>query len=156
MRRSIIPLSLILLFVAIGTGPTLGNAATSRNEWLVQESSGTVTVKGASNDMHALSIGVGTHLSAPFTVQTGVDGHIVITHGEDRLTVRPQTLTSVALSTPSEKGVITRVSQTIGAVLYQVEHRINDRFEVDTPYLVSVVKGTTFNIHVTSDSSTVP
>lgn len=151
MRLPIPGVFLLLMLFMLGV--SVADADTVRRNWMVVEVSGAVDIKDAANNM--LSTRAGTHLDAPFTIITGSDGHAVVSHGQDRLTVGPDSRASVPQPTPTESGVITRISQMLGSVLYQVEHRIKDSFEVDTPYLVSVVKGTTFNIRVTPDDSTV-
>ncbi|HEY9099389.1 MAG TPA: FecR domain-containing protein [Thiobacillus sp.] len=121
----------------------------------MQSATGSVSVKGAAADGTALVASTGARLKAPFIVQTGADGGLTLTHDEDTLTIRPNTVTSVPTATATHSGITTRIRQSLGAVFYQVQHRVQDRFEVETPYLVSVVKGTTFNIHVTDLSTTV-
>jgi hypothetical protein len=129
------------------------NADSMPQNWTVLEATGAVNIKATSG----LDLGsqAGTKLDPPFTIQTGANGHAVITHGMDKLTISPNTMSTVPLAKSIKTGLITRIQQTIGSILYHVEHRITDRFEVDTPYLVSVVKGTTFNIRVTPDASNV-
>ncbi len=129
------------------------NADPTGKYWTVSEISGTASIESAAGKQ--LNAQTGSQLDPAFTVLTGADGHVVISHGQDRLTVGPDSRSTVALPKQTESGIITRIKQALGSVLYQVEHRVNGGFEVDTPYLVSVVKGTTFNINVTRDASTV-
>jgi hypothetical protein len=119
----------------------------------VVETSGSVEFTDGAR--HRLAAQVGATLDPPFTIVTGEDGRAAVSHGQDRLNVSADSHVEVPQPAKAEKGLITRINQTLGSVLYQVEHRIQDSFEVDTPYLVSVVKGTTFNIHATPDDSTV-
>ena len=142
-----------LLIMPFMLGISVVDAETVPRSWTVAEVSGAVDIRDAINNK--LGTQVGSQLDAPFTVVTGGDGHAVVTHGQDRLTVGPDSQLTVPQPTPTESGVITRIRQKLGSVLYHDEHRIKDSFEVDTPYLVSVVKGTTFNIRVTTDDTTV-
>ena len=149
MRLPAIGLLCLLMVFNVG----ISEAATDSlpKNWTVIEGAGEVSIKTASG--LALSIQPGTKLNPPFTILTGTDGRVVVTHGQDKLTISPNSKST--FPEPGETGQITRIQQTLGSVLYHVQHRVKARFEVDTPYLVSVVKGTTFTIHVSSDASTV-
>ena len=50
---------------------------------------------------------------------------------------------------------MTRVVQWLGAALFEVDHRPDPHFEVDTPYLTAIVKGTAFTVEVTREGSAV-
>ena len=128
-------------------------AETIRRDWMVMSMTGTVEFNDTAK--HKLNAQKGTMLAAPFTIVTGEDGHAEVSQGEDELRVEPNSRVEVPQPFVAEAGVTTRIRQTLGSVLYHVQHRIKDSFEVDTPYLVSVVKGTTFNIRTTADDSTV-
>src|SRR5262249_27249896 len=54
-----------------------------------------------------------------------------------------------------EDGAMTRVVEWLGQALFEVEHRPDPHFEVDTPYLTAIVKGTAFTVEVTHDGSAV-
>lgn len=145
-------LLLSLLFcVSLMLSPA-GAAATALT-WSIHEISGEVHIQDATGQVVA---GVsGLALSPPFMAQTGDDGRLVLGHGRDRVTVVSGTRFEVSEPRSSNGGLIDRVFQSLGSMLYQIEQRMQGGFEVETPYLVSVVKGTTFNILVTADASTV-
>lgn len=151
MHSALLRFTLLSLLSIVAV--SVANAAATPQDWIVLEAAGSVEIRGTADT--GLTTHAGTHLDAPFTIQTGADGHAVIAHGQDKLTLGPDTRSTIPRPTPTESGVITRISQALGTVLYQVEHRATYSFEVDTPYLVSVVKGTTFNVRVTADSSAV-
>src|SRR5262249_60063119 len=50
---------------------------------------------------------------------------------------------------------VQRVLQQTGSSLFHVHRGTIDRFQVETPFLVSVVKGTVFNVLVRDDGATV-
>jgi ferric-dicitrate binding protein FerR (iron transport regulator) len=50
---------------------------------------------------------------------------------------------------------MTRVMQWLGEALFEVDPRPSPQFEVDTPYLTAVVKGTAFTIQVARESASV-
>lgn len=122
--------------------------------WSIVEISGSVTITDEFGqrvkDAHE-----GIVLVPPVSMFTGSDGRLVLVHGQDHLTVSSNTRLDIPQSQSSDTSLITRIKQSLGSILYQVGHRLNGGFEVDTPFLVSVVKGTTFNILVTEDATTV-
>ena len=144
-----------MLFIIILAGPGIASAQTRVDHvWSVVEVSGAVTVMDVSRREFP-NLRTGVRLPAPFSVQTGSDGHLVLAHGQDKLTVGAEARFTVPLSRTNASDPATRIKQGLGTVLYQVEHRTKGTFQVETPFLVSVVKGTTFNIRVTADDSTV-
>ncbi len=54
-----------------------------------------------------------------------------------------------------DDGVRTKIVQAMGSLLFKVEKRANQHFEVETPYLAAVVKGTTFTVSVDGETSAV-
>jgi len=153
MRPLLIRIHLLIFIIC--ASPGLASAQTRADQvWSVVEVSGVVTVMDVSRREFP-NLRIGARLPAPFSVQTGSDGHLVLAHGEDKLTVGAEARFTVPLSQTNASGLATRIKQGLGTVLYQVEHRTKGTFQVETPFLVSVVKGTTFNIRVTADDSTV-
>lgn len=139
----------LVMFFSLGTPGSYADSLPTN--WRVVEASGEVHIKTASG--RVLNTQAGTSLEPPFSILTGPNGRLVITHGQDKLTVSPDA--KLTIPAPTGAALVTRIQQTLGSILYDVQHRFTERFEVDTPYLVSVVKGTTFNIQVTSEASTV-
>ena len=150
MRRFIARVA-CLLCLSISVSQAI--ADTMGEQWMVDEVSGMVTIKSASGEM--LSTNAGAQLIAPFTIETGANGRVVVSHKLDRITVGENSKSTITLPKHAGASIFTVIKQTLGSALYEVEHRVKDSFEVDTPYLVSVVKGTTFNIHVTQSASSV-
>lgn len=141
-------LALFLLCACAAFGPAFAA------EWTVASRTGEVRVQTARLALDAAELAPGVTLLAPFTVHTGSDGELVISRGEDTLTIGPGS--RIEIPEPPETGdAVTRVRQSLGSVLYQIQHRAKALFEVHTPYLVSVVKGTTFNVLSSADTTTV-
>lgn len=156
MPLSIARLSATLFLLLLWAGLALGAASTSADEWTVTGVSGEVGVTTQQARLGAADIVPGLRLQAPFTVRTGSGGELAITRGEDSLGIGPDSLLDLPEAAgDGAGGPLTRIHQKLGSVLYQVRHRLEALFEVHTPYLVSVVKGTTFNVLATADSSTV-
>ena len=126
----------------------------SANEWTVQSSSGDVSAATTGPD-NWRNIKPGQTLTAPFSIRTAATGQAVLIRGDDTLLVAPESVIEVRAARRSDAGLITRILQSIGSLVYQVEKRPQQRFEVETPYLVSVVKGTRFTISVTEREAVV-
>jgi hypothetical protein len=147
----------ILIFLCAVTVSRLALAdpgALSANEWTVRSSSGDVSAASVGPD-NSRSIKSGQTLTAPFSIRTAATGQAILIRGDDTLLVAPESVIEVRAASHSDAGLITRILQSIGSLVYQVEKRPRQRFEVETPYLVSVVKGTTFTISVTEREAVV-
>ncbi|MBL8699057.1 MAG: FecR domain-containing protein [Alphaproteobacteria bacterium] len=118
-------------------------AAQQRASWVVVESSGRaeILVSGAQ----PVSLRAGGALAGGEQVRTGSDGRVVLRRGGDTLIVAPDS--AVALPADAD-GMFTRVLQLIGSLIVRVEARKDGAFEVRTPYLVAVVKGTLFAVSI--------
>jgi hypothetical protein len=78
-------------------------------------------------------------------IRTGPDGSVVLTRQDESVTIGSD---SAFQPQPATDGMLTRIYQKIGTLLFKVQKRSNAHFEVQTPYLVAVVKGTTFTVNV--------
>ena len=85
-------------------------------------------------------------------IETGPGGEVVLRRGEDSIRMTPNSRVELAASTAND---LTRVQQTRGSVSFDVETREGRRFEVETPFLVAVVKGTQFTVTVGTDDANV-
>ena len=86
------------------------------------------------------------------SVRSGPDGWAVLGHGKDRIAVSARTEVDLPQQSPSKA---TRVLQSIGTMLFQVDKVPGRAFEVETPYLIAGVKGTTFGVSVGDDTANV-
>ncbi len=122
--------------------------------WTISQTSGvarlqTADARGAQTWAPAVT---GARLQPPFAVETGIDGHAVLSNGMDSVTVNENSRVEISVDATDN---LTKALQTLGNLLYQVLPGKSRRFEVHTPYLVSVVKGTTFAVQVTDEYATV-
>src|SRR5205085_2872649 len=87
------------------------------------------------------------------TIQTGRNGRVLLVRGEETILIAPNSVIGV----PSEKkdGLSTTILQRVGSILLEVEKKNVKHFEVETPYLVAVVKGTQFSVTVNAASTSV-
>ena len=73
--------------------------------------------------------------------------------GEETILVAPNSV--IALPTEKKDGLSTTILQQAGSILLEVEKRNVKHFEVETPYLAAVVKGTQFRVTVNATSTSV-
>jgi hypothetical protein len=134
------------LFIAVGLSAVAAPkaAAEEPTRWVVAASQGDATQQAA--DGAALPVAAGAVLAEGASVRTGADGRLVVAHGNDRMTVSANS----AFTMPRDADPATGPSilQTLGTLLFKVEHTPGRRFEVDTPYLAAVVKGTVFTVSI--------
>lgn len=124
--------------------------------WVVSNTFGSVSVNLQGKDETALTgVKVGDRLRTPFAVKTGDTGNLTVTHGDDRVSIGPNAHLVFPAKRQASAGNTVHIDQRLGSVLYKVEHRKKDTFSVETPYLVSVVKGTVFTITTSVEDTTV-
>lgn len=144
-------MGIVTMFVALLLAATLAIAtAQPREAWRVVETSGRAEVVGSGPQPIALS--GGSEVSGDVRIRTGSDGRVVLRRGGDTMIIAPD---SVMALPAAEPGGLTRVLQFLGAMIIRVETRAADAFEVRTPYLVAVVKGTIFSVAVDASGATV-
>lgn len=112
--------------------------------WSVESHAGTVWVHQAS--LQPVALNPNQNLRAGSTIETGDDGRVVIIRGDESIIISPRT--SIALPEHRDTGMATTILQSFGTILLQVEKRAKQHFEVETPFLAAVVKGTKFTVTV--------
>ncbi len=119
--------------------------------WNVESHAGTVWVKHAA--LQPVALNPSESLRAGSTVETGEDGRVVLVRGDESIIVSPRT--SLALPEHNDNGMATTILQSFGTILLQVEKRAKQHFEVETPFLAAVVKGTKFTVTVDQSGAAV-
>lgn len=124
--------------------------AAEAQPWIVDSVSGDVYVRQSSPEGKGNSKNVvpGTILWAPFEVITGGEGKARLQRGEDRIEVSPNSVVELGADSTEPSGVLSHVKLMLGLALFQVDKLPQRGFEIETPFLVSVVKGTTFTVRV--------
>ena len=92
------------------------------------------------------SIGAGDRLS------TGVGGALILSRGEDLVTMAENSRIDIVDPQPL---ATTLIAQPYGQVEYQVTKEKVPHFQVDAPLLATVVKGTTFTVDASPSQSSV-
>jgi hypothetical protein len=119
--------------------------------WIVVESSGPAEVRHDRGSW--LPLVAGLAVSAPGEIRTGAAAEVLLQRGDDRVHLMGQSY--LELPPAAADGAMTRLVQWLGEAFFEVGHRPNPHFEVDTPYLAAIVKGTAFTVEVTHDDSAV-
>jgi hypothetical protein len=137
-----------LAMVLIGSS---GALAADDGVWSVSKSSGDVwiTTTGAS----PASLTPDDTLKPGDTIRTGRNGRVLLVRGEETILIAPNSV--IGLPTEKKDGLSTTILQQAGSILLEVEKRNVKHFEVETPYLAAVVKGTQFSVTVNAGNTRV-
>ncbi len=87
------------------------------------------------------------------TIRTGRNGRVLLTRGAETMLISPNSV--IGLPTDAQDGMATTILQRAGSILLDVEQRNVKHFEVETPYLAAVVKGTQFRVTIDAGSTKV-
>jgi len=119
--------------------------------WTVSKSSGEVWL--TNSGAQPASLKPEEFLKPGDTIRTGRTGRVLLQRGEESMMISPNSVVGV----PAEKkeGLSTTIVQQAGSILLEVEKRNVKHFEVETPYLAAVVKGTQFRVTVNATSTSV-
>jgi FecR protein len=146
--------ALLLLLVAAlcsDRAGTLRAEEPATPSWIVAESHAPVVVRFGEGQWQTLP--AGSAVKPGGEIRTGDGGMVVLHRGEDR--VRLLANSTLALPAEKEAGAMTRLKLWLGRAFFQVKSRPSWSFEVDTPYLVGIVKGTAFTVDVSRFGSTI-
>jgi len=87
------------------------------------------------------------------SIRTGRNGRVLLVRGEETIMISPNSV--IGLPAGKKEGLSTTIVQQAGSILLEVEKRNVKHFEVETPYLAAVVKGTQFRVSVNAASTSV-
>jgi ferric-dicitrate binding protein FerR (iron transport regulator) len=119
--------------------------------WIVAEVEGPAMVRYDRGAWQRLDLGAA--VAAASEIRTGRDAHVVLVRGGDRVRLFAQSYLELPKAAADDG--MTRLMQWLGEALFEVDPRPSPQFEVDTPWLTAVVKGTAFTIQVSRDSAAV-
>lgn len=135
------------------TAAQADDGAQTDSLWLVQNIEGDAQARRADGGDDWFPLRVGQALEPGSEVRTDPVSHVALISGREVLDVAPDSqvqLPAVNLTPPPM-----RVIQWFGDVIYEVGKRPAPNFQVDTPHLAAVVKGTKFTVKVDDDGSVV-
>jgi ferric-dicitrate binding protein FerR (iron transport regulator) len=119
--------------------------------WIVAEVEGPAMVRYDRGAWQRLDLGAA--VAAASEVRTGRGAHVVLVRGEDR--VRLFAHSYLELPKAAADDGMTRLMQWLGEALFEIDPRPSPQFQVDTPWLTAVVKGTAFTIQVSGETASV-
>lgn len=137
MRPTAIPALTVLLL-------SLFSTVARAEDWVVTKATGQVW--HAPAQAQPVSLGVETKLAPGDLVQTGPTGRVMLTRGSERILLAPNSV--ISLPKTQDKPGFTTILQQAGAIAIEAEKKDHKHFEVLTPYLAAVVKGTQFTVTV--------
>ncbi len=143
--RMVLMTATLLLAVAAAIPPMA--RADSGNEivWTAAKVNGTVSYRESGGDgVRWIPLRQGALLSALAQLKTGPDGRAELTFENSTIVAAPNS--ELNLPGPTPRNAVYRVSQGVGTFLYKIKHATRDKFEVQTPYLTTIIKGTVFTV----------
>jgi FecR protein len=138
-----------ILAMALALGAASNAHAGEGETWSVSKSSGEVWM--TSTGAQQVSLGQEEVLKPGDTIRTGRNGRVLLVRGAETILVSPNSV--IGLPTEKKDGLSTTIVQQAGSILLEVEKRNVKHFEVETPYLAAVVKGTQFRVSVNTGSA---
>jgi hypothetical protein len=136
---------------ALILGTASGASAADDGVWSVSKASGEVWV--ATDGAQPASLSQEEALKPGDTIRTGRNGRVLLVSGAETILISPNS--AVGLPAEKKEGLSTTIIQQAGSILLEVEKRNVKHFEVETPYLAAVVKGTQFSVTVGAGSTKV-
>src|SRR4051812_49173131 len=125
--------------------------AADGEDWTVHKSSGEVSLTGSG--VQQASLKQEDVLKPGDTIRTGRTGRVLLKRGDEMILVSPNSV--VGVPAQQKEGLATTIVQQAGSILLDVEKRNVKHFEVETPYLAAVVKGTQFRVTVNAGKTSV-
>lgn len=139
------------LMAALVLGAASAASAADDGVWSVSKASGEVWI--ATDGAQPASLSKDDALKPGNTIRTGRNGRVLLVRGEETILISPNSV--VGLPAEKKEGLSTTIIQRAGSILLEVEKRNVKHFEVETPYLAAVVKGTQFSVTVGAGSTKV-
>lgn len=142
--------SLMLLSMLTTSVAIAADFSTPDNQWHVLTTQGNVYTKPAAADKNSwVAVKQDDLLIAPLHIKTGENARITLKHRNDQTTVGPNSVIEFAEEEINKTKLFSRIIQSLGQSLFKIKTSDNRKIQVETPYLVSIVKGTTFSVQVT-------
>lgn len=131
-----------------------GDVAPALRPWTVQDLEGAAFSRAHGADENQWrALGAGAQLAPGSAVRTDGSGRMELTNGIDTIRMSPSS--EIELPAGKEGDPVTHIIQWVGTAFFHVGKRPGPQFEVDTPYIVAIVKGTKFTIAVADDGASI-
>jgi FecR protein len=146
--RSIAALLTILASILLGAGST----AHAQDVWRISKSSGEISIM--TEGFQPVALTAGMTLQPGASIRTGQNGRVLLVRGNETILISANSAISFP-KTSTQNGMSTTVLQQAGSILLEVEKRAINHFEVETPHLSAVVKGTRFHVTMSGNETKV-
>ena len=150
MRRVASRSAVILAVSAILAATAPSAAMAQDNVWRIVKISGDAWVSGTGSQLASMSQDIS--IKPGDMIRTGRNGRVLLARGAETILVSPNS--AISLPEIGRMGGSTIIQQA-GSILLEVEKKNVQHFEVETPYLAAVVKGTRFRVTVANGRSNV-
>jgi len=141
-----------LLTVLAATVLGVGSNAHAQDAWRISKSSGDVTIM--SEGLQPVALTAGMNLQPGSSIRTGQNGRVLLMRGSETILISANSAISFPKSS-RQNGMSTTILQQAGSILLEVEKRAINHFEVETPHLSAVVKGTRFQVTMSGNDTRV-
>jgi hypothetical protein len=148
--RSVLALRCVVT-AALVLGAGSSALAADGGVWSVGKSTGEVWV--TTTGAQKASLTREENLKPGDAIRTGPNGRVLLVRGEESILIAPNSVISVPAE--AKDGMQTTILQQAGSIVLEVEKKNVQHFEVETPYLAAVVKGTQFIVTVNAGSTSV-
>jgi len=145
------PIAALLSALAIATLGG-GSNAHAQDSWRISKSSGDVSIM--TEGFQPVALAAGMILQPGNSIRTGQNGRVLLTRGNETILISANTAISFP-KTSKQNGMSTTILQQAGSILLEVEKRAINHFEVETPHLSAVVKGTRFHVSMSGNDTRV-
>ena len=98
-----------------------------------------------------IALSEGAILNPGNKIRTGQNGRVLLARGHETILIASNSVIGIPMRVT--QGMSTTIYQWAGSILFAVEKRNHRHFEVDTPYLAAVVRGTRFRVTVNKDDA---
>jgi|GEM_PF-1516439 len=152
MTIRVLPKAATALFLIALFFPNSSHAQNSASDsWKITKITGQAWV--GREDVQRIALTPGDALVAGNIIETGASGTVTLSKGGSEILVAPGS--RMALPNEEPNSLSTRILHSLGTLLLTVEKRATEHFEVTTPFLSAVVKGTRFTVSVTPEAAAV-
>ena len=146
--RLIAALLTILASVLLG----VGSNAHAQDLWRISKSSGEISIM--TEGFQPVALTAGMSLQPGSSIRTGQNGRVLLMRGNETVLISANSAISFPKSS-KPNGMSTTILQQAGSILLEVEKRAINHFEVETPHLSAVVKGTRFHVTMSGNETRV-
>jgi FecR protein/Putative Flp pilus-assembly TadE/G-like len=119
--------------------------------WDVNKLSGNAFLTDSAGRQTALKEGAA--LNPGDNIRTGQNGRALLVRGQETILIASSSV--VGIPTHAADGMLTTIDLWAGSIVLAVEKRNHVHFEVDTPHLAAVVRGTRFRVTANKDEANV-